>query len=333
MKIPNINQIWNVRCSMKTRFISLLAICGALAGSGLGAKAIDAAASAPPADSANALPAGAAPEFSGRINDVVALSKSGVDQSVVLSFIKVSPGPFEPTADEIIKLRDQGISSQVITAMLERGGEVRAQSTATAAAAAPAPSYAQTDANPSQAPVITETPPSTPPATDAGVDYSAQPASSVVYIGGGYSYPYYYSGWYSSPIFYPFACWYNGCYYPRGCYFPRGCYVHDGFHLHDGFHGGFVARGGGFVGGGFHGGVVGGGFRGGFVASGPRGGFVAGGFHGGTVGGSFHSSVSVGGFHGGMSAGGFHGPVGGGGGFRGGGGGGFHGGGGGGFHH
>lgn len=338
------NQIWNVKCSMKTRYFSLLAVCGALAGPGLWAHAVEAESTQP---APSAVPSSAAPEFSGRINDVVALTKSGVDESIVLSFVKASPGPFEPSADEIIKLRDQGVSSQVITAMLQRGAEVRDEARAASA------TYAQTpEANPSQAPVITETPPSTPPSTDTSyADYGTQPASSVVYIGGNYgypyyTYPYYYSGWYSSAFFYPFPCWFGGHFYAHGCYFPHGGFVHDNFHMHDNFHGGFVAHGGGFHNGftgGFHGGFAASGPRGGFVASGPRGGFVAGGFHGNTVGGGFHGG-SIG-FHGGTPTGGFHSaPMGGGfsggfhggmsGGFHGGGGGGFHGGGGGGgFHH
>lgn len=338
---------------MKTRIIPLLAICGAVASPGLMARAVEAQPSQPSANpTVTTVPATAAPEFSGRINDVVSLTKSGVDESVVLSFIKASPGPFEPSADEIIKLRDEGISSQVITAMLQRGGELRDQAAAAAASSAQAAA---------QAPVITEgAPPSgsesapvpteTPPAT-----YSDDTGSTVTYIGGGYPYPYYYpyypyySGYIASAFFYPFACWFNGCYYPHGCYFPHGGYVHDNFHVHDGFHGGFhgngfVAHGSsGFHGGGFvaagHNGFVAGGFRGGSVsgfhggmASGFHGGFVGGGFHGSAVSGGFHGSVApMGGFHGG-GFGGFHG--GGmsmGGGFHGGGGG-FHGGGGGGGH-
>jgi len=269
---------------MKTRFLPLFALCGVVASSGLAARAIE---SNPdrPSDTASAVPASAAPQFSGRINDVVSLTKSGVDQSIVLAFIKASPGPFEPTADEIIKLRDMGVSSPVLTAMLERGGQVREQSRAAAVAAAPD----QPAATPSQAPVISETPPN----TYAGADYSTQPASTVTYIGGdyGYSYPYYpvyYSGWYSTAFFYPFPCWYNGTYYAHGCYFPHGGYIHDGFHLHDGFHVGSHGdvHGGIHVGGvGIHGGVSDG-FHGG----------VSGGFHGG-VNGSVHAGVSGGGIH------------------------------------
>src|SRR6185295_11213011 len=94
---------------MKTRFLPLFTLCGVVASSGLVARAIESNPTQP-SDTASALPASAAPQFSGRINDVVSLSKSGVDQSIVMSYIKNSPGPFEPSADEIIKLRDIGVS-------------------------------------------------------------------------------------------------------------------------------------------------------------------------------------------------------------------------------
>jgi hypothetical protein len=329
---------------MKTRFLPLLTLCGVVASSGIFARAIEAN-PGQSRDATSAVPASAAPQFSGRINDVVALSKSGVDQSIVLAFIKTSPGPFAPSADEIIKLRDMGISTPILTAMLERGAQVREEAKAAVAAAPQQPSV-----NPSQAPVISETPPS----TYAGADYSVQPASTVTYIGGGYSYPYYsypyyypvyYSGWYSTAFFYPYPCWYNGIYYAHGCYFPRGGYIHDGFHVHDG-HGGFHGDGHGDFrgsGAGLHTGVSGsGGFHaspvnsGRFQSSGfsvngthsmstgggigrmPVGGGigrmpVGGGIGTMPVGGGIHSMPSGGGsFHGGVSGGG--------GGFRGGGG-------------
>lgn len=338
---------------MKTRFFPLFVICGIVASSGLVARAIESNPTQP-SDSASAVPASATPQFSGRINDVVSLSKSGVDPSIVLAFIKNSPGPFEPSADEIIKLRDMGVSTPVLTAMLQRGAEVRDQAHAAAMSAAP-------DANtsPAQAPVITETPPNTPSGSD-GSDYAAQqPGSTVTYVGGDSSYPYpypnyYYSGYYASPFFYPFPCWFGGVFFAHGCFFPHGGFVHDGFHVHDGgFHGGDGH--GGFhagVSGGFHAGVSSGfhsgvnsGFHAGVTTGFHSGTVSAGGFHSGVssvggmhsmpVGGGFHSGMVNGGFHG-SAVGGFHGgAIGGGGGFHGGmggGGGGFHGGGGGGGH-
>src|SRR5947207_16005185 len=122
--------------SMKAQIFPLFAICGILAGLGpmTSAASVGVTATANPA----------APAFSGRIDDVVKLSHSGVDESIVMSYIKTSPGPFQPDADEIIKLRDSGVLPQVITALLQRSAELREQGVGTASSPAqPAPSYAQ----------------------------------------------------------------------------------------------------------------------------------------------------------------------------------------------
>jgi hypothetical protein len=268
---------------MKTRFIPLLAACGILAGSVFVAQAMDGP-SAQASVSLGSAPRSASPQYSGRIDEVVALSQSGVDQSVVMSFINTSPGPFQPSADEIIRLRDAGVSSQVITTMMQRGAALREQAQSYAAAA-PAQNYQQapvTYAQPAQAQVAV-----TPPYVDPTYypSYYSQPASSVVYIGGSYGYPSY--GY--DPYCYPSSYYY----YPRvgfgfsprfnfrfGAPFPFGG---GGFHV-GGFGGGF--HGGGFGGGGFHGG--GGGFHGGGGGGfhGGGGGGMGGGSHGG--GGGFH---------------------------------------------
>src|SRR5947209_17139220 len=125
---------------MKIRIIPLLAACGILASSSLSVQAIETVSA-----QANVNLNGGAPQFSGRVNDVVALSQSGVDQSVVLSYIKTSQGPFQPSADEIIKLRDAGIRSEVITAMMQRGAELRDQ--AIASSAQSQQTYAQSSAS------------------------------------------------------------------------------------------------------------------------------------------------------------------------------------------
>jgi hypothetical protein len=150
------------------------------------------------------------PPFSGAINDVVKLAKSGVEESVVLTYIRTCQGAFQPSADEIVKLRDLGISSQVIMAMLERGGELRRQVQQAQAKPAPASTAA--------------------PATTQAAPVCRYPASSVVYVGGscpGYTYPYsYWYYWWSYPSYYwwsyPSYCWWSSCY---SCY-PRHHYRH-----------------------------------------------------------------------------------------------------------
>src|SRR5262245_33546477 len=66
-----------------------------------------------------------APYLSAGLADVVKMFQAGVDQQVMLAFIQSSTVAFRPSAKEIIYLRDLGVSSELITAMLRRGGELR----------------------------------------------------------------------------------------------------------------------------------------------------------------------------------------------------------------
>ena len=242
---------------MKTRLFPLFALCGIFAGSGLMAQTTDTP-STQASFTATATVTGA-PRFSGRINEVVALAQSGIDQSIVVSYIKTSPGPFQPSADEIIKLRDLGVSSEIITTMMQRGAEVRDQNRAIAASApAQSQTYAQSSVSYAQpAPAQSWPPPYVDPTYYP--TYYSEP-SSVVYVGGSYGYPYYYNNY-----CYP-------SYYSRvGFYGPR-------------FSVNFGAPFGGFRVGGFNGGF--------------HGGPIGGGFHGGGGGGGFHGGIGVG-MHGG----------------------------------
>lgn len=101
---------------------------------------------APPA----AIPA---PRLSAGVADVAKLVEAGVEDAVVQSYVETSPVAYFLTPDEIIYLRGVGVSSQIITAMIRRGAEVREQAgrayaarereaaglSATAPAVAPAP--------------------------------------------------------------------------------------------------------------------------------------------------------------------------------------------------
>lgn len=62
--------------------------------------------------------------------EVVRLAQAGVDDTVVLGYVENSQAPFALTADDIVYLRDVGISSTVLTAMLNRDKALPAQSTA-----------------------------------------------------------------------------------------------------------------------------------------------------------------------------------------------------------
>jgi hypothetical protein len=54
-------------------------------------------------------------------DDLVKLIQSGVDDEVLLAYIESSPAPFDLTADEILNLKDLGVSSKVISEALRHG--------------------------------------------------------------------------------------------------------------------------------------------------------------------------------------------------------------------
>ncbi|MCL5099052.1 MAG: hypothetical protein M1608_16260 [Candidatus Omnitrophica bacterium] len=57
------------------------------------------------------------------LSDIVELAQSGVDQSVILSYINNSLKTYHPTSSDIIYLRDIGLSSEVISALINHTGE------------------------------------------------------------------------------------------------------------------------------------------------------------------------------------------------------------------
>jgi hypothetical protein len=73
---------------------------------------------------AAAVPANLAPSAS----EVVRLSESGTTEDVVLAYIQRSTTPFNLSADQIVYLKDIGLSSNAITAMLNRDSDLQNQS-------------------------------------------------------------------------------------------------------------------------------------------------------------------------------------------------------------
>jgi len=59
-------------------------------------------------------------QLSANAAQVVKLAQAGVDEPVMLSFVKNSAGAFNLGSEEIIYLKDVGVESSVITAMIER---------------------------------------------------------------------------------------------------------------------------------------------------------------------------------------------------------------------
>ena len=168
-----------------------------------------------------------APQLAYGVSQILQLAQAKVGDDTIVAYIQNSGNSYGLNADQIIYLRQQGISSAVITTMLN-------QPKPGVAAAAPTTSA--------------------PPATSS----TATAAPTVTYVQTVPATTYYYSVpdttyYYYQPYYYPAY----GCYPGVSLSFGWGGWYGGGFRG-----GGF--RGGGFHGGGFHGGGFhGGGFHGG----------------------------------------------------------------------
>ena len=208
---------------------------------------------------AQAAPAPAAPppSFAYGVSQILQLSQAKVPDDTIVAYIKGSGSSYGLTADQIIYLQQEGVSSTVINAMLTQprpGAMTYAPAPVVNTPATPAPVPAYGYGEPQQdvsAGAVT------PPVTAIDPGYSAYYYSSYPAY---YSYPYYYPG-YGYYGCYPGVSFsvgwgrgYWGGYGWRGGW--HGSDFHGGFHpsgsFHGGFSGGFHSSGG--FGGGFHGG-------------------------------------------------------------------------------
>ena len=144
--------------------------------------------------------------LSAAVRDVLKLSKSTVDSKVIESFVQNSVVASSPTADEIIYLHKEGVSDNVIAALLKRGGELRQQSPAPAAAVQYAPA---------------------PEPVPATIVYQSAPVAPTVAYNSVISSPSAYYGTVISVPSYPAYSYYPGysCYAPTfsfGIGFPLG---------------------------------------------------------------------------------------------------------------
>jgi len=200
------------------RNISLVACLGLLAGGVAAARAqTDLSTSSP-----YVAPAEPQVHFSPGIRDVLKMIDAKVGGSVVIAYIRSSPTAYNPSASEIIALKQRGVPDEIITTLIQRGAEVRAQIAQSAQMGAQA------------------TPPAgmAPYANGYGATVSDQAYPD--YGDYGYGYPYsgypYYAGY---PYYgYPYNYWWYSSWYPWGFYSP----FYFGYYGHR-FHG-FYGRGG-----------------------------------------------------------------------------------------
>ena len=151
-------------------------------------------------------------ELSWGLDEIVKLSKAKVNESVILAFIENSETAYNPTAQDIIQLRELEVSSQVITALMRRGEGLRETAR-----------EAQKQIQAEQAAAVAAAP--TPANTQSA---NAVPVSTVTYIGypryytyPSYNYGYCYPGSYSYPGYYAYS------YYPR---FSLGVHLGGGYY-------------------------------------------------------------------------------------------------------
>ncbi len=106
------------------------------------------------------------PHYSPGISDIVKLAQAKAAPMVIESYIKNSPIAYNPTPDEIISLRAQGVTDEVLSALIKHGGELRRQ----AQPVPGAPPYQFQGAPPPGAPPPPSGPPNPnqPPAQDQG---------------------------------------------------------------------------------------------------------------------------------------------------------------------
>ncbi|HXB59968.1 MAG TPA: hypothetical protein VNU95_10395, partial [Candidatus Acidoferrales bacterium] len=176
-----------------------------------------------PSSSAPPAPATTIPSLSPAAQQVLQLSQAKISDGTIITFVQNSGSMYGLDASQIVYMKQQGVSENVINAMLN-------QRTALAASQ-PAPAPPDNSQAAAAAPPTVITQPTTP-------------APSVVVVPDTQTY--YYDNW-ASPYYYPYPYYYGG-----PVYWGWGGGYYGGFR--GGFHGGF--GGGGFRGGGggFHGG-------------------------------------------------------------------------------
>ncbi len=80
---------------------------------------------AAPNDATKAVDKSKSPGISKSVAEIVQLSKAGLDATVIQTYLEHSNTTTPPTADEIVYMREQGVSQDIITAVIKRGSVLR----------------------------------------------------------------------------------------------------------------------------------------------------------------------------------------------------------------
>jgi hypothetical protein len=179
-------------------------------------------------------------QLSSGVAEILKLGHARVGDDVIIAFIRNSGKTYHLSASEILYLRAQGVSDQVVTAMLNAQQNVATTVTQPApqpASTEPTTAWANSSAQP--APVTTQF----APTYEAATPVYAQPSPVYAYPTTSYGY------YGSSPYYWGYPALSFGLGFGLGYY---GGY-HAGGYYGGGYHGGGY-YGGGYHGGGYHGG-------------------------------------------------------------------------------
>ena len=174
-------------------------------------------------------------KFSFGVDEVAKMYQSGVETDVILNYIQSSNVPYHPSADEVVRLHDLGVPSQIITTLIRHGAQVQQQ-----AASAYAQSQQKTTDEAKAASAYVNTYPQTvysppPPALTYTYPYPSYVDTAWPLYSSYYYYPRY---CYSSPFYFRFGYPGYGRFGSYGGFrsYPRfGFGGHFGFGAHVGF--------------------------------------------------------------------------------------------------
>jgi hypothetical protein len=226
---------------MKTKYLKNMLAALAVGVLACGAISVPAQDSSAPTTVVPAAVTAPAPQLAYGVPQILQMAQAKVGDDTIIAYIKNSGSSYGLNADQIIYLKQQGLSDGVITAMLNQ------PKPGVAAYTPPAPAP-----QPALAPAVAAVPTPTPAPTVTYVQ--SVPATTYYYQPQPYYYPYYY---YPSYAVYPAV----------SLSFGWGGYYRGGYY--GGWHGGYGGWHGGY--GGWHGGY--GGWHGGY------GGWHGGGWH------------------------------------------------------
>ena len=196
---------------------------------------------------ATAQPAAAsrpAPQLSYGVPQVLQLEQAKISDGVIVNYIQNSGTIYSLKADEIVYLKQQGVSDNVLNAMLNQRSRLTGSTEPATTTASPTAASVQTYAPAAPAPAVIYEQQTAPPSTVYVIPDTQTYLYDTYYYSGYpyYSYPYYggYYGWPAVSLSFGWGGYYGG-----------------------GYHGGGEIRGGGGFRGGGGGIRGGGGFRGG----------------------------------------------------------------------